>query len=204
MSDRKALKGLGLGMLAALVIAVGLRLPASANDAAKIDSPVGVSQSLSSGGVHVVPAAAFHAAYPDSVDGYLYWPVGYVYSTQSAETNLVAPVYLPDGAHVYKVRFTWYDNNPAGRIQVWLQRAGSDAPYDVGTLTLFQTSDSMAYDYVVYQHNRTISFPRVDQSKYTYYVYLRFNSSGAETRLYSVQIYYMDHSVFLPCAIKDS
>ena len=201
--NRRAWHGVALGMLAAILM-MALVIPSLVGATGRSPSPASHAaealaegpRSLGGSSPLVVPAAAFTSDGVDP-DGFDFdFAGGYVDGSGSA--CLKAPAYLPAGATVVAVWASLRDNTAAGYITVSLRRVNvysGDSDVMASVTTPEDSADNQQ------RGTSLITNPLVDYSEYTYYLTTCLNY--AEHRLYSVQIYYDFHLIFLPVVLRN-
>jgi hypothetical protein len=198
---KDAVKGLALGVLAAVIVALGMapvvarggdqHLPPT-NQA--LASPAG-PQGFGGPAPLVIPAAAFTS------DGFN--PDGFFFSFGGGYINghgtacLKAPVYLPKGAVVDRVYASIYDN-ASGNVSVNLRRVNRSTGATNVMASMSTTSDSTA---IQNRPDLSINYPKIEYPTYAYYATTCLND--ANHRLYSVRVYYAEYWVHLPLVLRD-
>jgi hypothetical protein len=199
---KDALKGLVLGVLAAVIVALGIG-PALARGGDQnrppanqaLVSPAG-PQAFGGSAPLVIPAAAFTSDGWDP-DGFFFsFSGGYVNGDGSA--CLKAPVYLPKGAVVYRTYASLYDNDSSGSITVNLRRVNKSTGATNVMASMSTTSDSTS---IQNRPDLSISYPEIEYPLYAYYATTCLKS--ADHRLYSVRIYYHEYWVYLPLVLRE-
>jgi hypothetical protein len=198
MSNKHAVRNFALGVLAALAI-VSTVPPMLANASGLRDWAVAHGyngpQAFTTGGPLVIPAAAFRS---DGLrpGGYTFWfPFGYMQG--STGDCVMAPAYLPQGAVIFEMFASVYDNDAANNVTVNLRRLNRDtgAVDLIGSLNTTGTSTAIQTPY-----DSTIMNPVVSYPYYAYYVSTCLETSN--TRLYSVRIWYYSDFTYLPLTTK--
>jgi hypothetical protein len=104
----------------------------------------------------------------------------------------MAPAYLPQGVTVRRLYTSIYDNDASSNVTVNLHRVDNFS----GAHTLMAAvSTSGANPNIVTPGDQTICCASIEYPTYAYYLTTCLNS--ADTRLYSVRIYY-ESNVYLP------
>jgi hypothetical protein len=195
------LKGFALGMLAALIVGLGI-VPVLARGGDPLLLPMNQalashagSQAFGGSAPLVIPAAAFTSDGFDP-DGFFFsFAGGYVNGDGSA--CLKAPVYLPKGAVVYRTYASLYDN-ASGNVTVNLRRVNRSTGATNVMASMSTTSDSTS---IQNRPDLSISYPDISYPTYAYYVTTCLSS--ADHRLYSVRIYYHEYWVYLPLVLRE-
>jgi len=201
MCNKYALKGIALGMLAALIVGLGI-VPVLARGGDPLLLPMNQTLASPSGpqafggsAPLVIPAAAFTSDGFDP-DGFFFsFSGGYV--NGDGTTCLKAPAYLPKGAHVYAVYASLYDN-ASGSIAVNLRRVNRSTGVTKVMASMSTTSDSTS---IQNWPDFSISYPDISYPAYAYYITTCLNS--ADHRLYSVRIYYHEYWAYLPLVLRE-
>jgi hypothetical protein len=224
MFNKNALKGFAMGMLAAIIVALGV-WPALAHDSDQLllptdhelalhadRSPGGspgaeepdrmgadqvTGQSFAGSSPLVIPAADFSDDGYDPDSFFFLFGGGYVTGTAADYGCLKAPAYLPRGATVTSVYAYLYDNDGARSAYVNLRRVRNMTGVQE-TMASVSTSGYANSTSIRYLGDTTISPDEVD-NLYSYYVTTCLGSSGI--RLYAVRIFYTT-PVYLPIVMK--
>lgn len=135
----------------------------------------------------VIPAADFVS---DGVvpNGFRFIPSeGFIRGTNNADTCIMGPAYLPNGATLTNMTATIYDNDTINRIVVVLYRANKNTG---GTTTMASVSTSNSFSSSNPQDigTNSISGAGVDTQNYAYYVTTCL--PAATIHLYSVRLFY--------------
>jgi hypothetical protein len=221
MCNRNALKSFAMGILAAIIVAVGVWpvlahdggqllpagrglapqagwMPGDSPGGEELDRPAGdeiTGQGFPGSSPLVIPAAAFTNDGGDP-DGFtFYFASGYVDGGGTAYMR--APVYLPHGATVSQVCYTVYDNN-ASNFTVYLRRKYNFSLAAADTMATLTTAWDDANVHT--DCDTTVNYP---DTSLNYAYYLTTYLPAADTRLYAVRIYYSE-PVFLPLILKNS
>ncbi|KPL06836.1 hypothetical protein AMJ86_06995 [bacterium SM23_57] len=192
MQCKNALPGLLLGVLAAMMVVIGLgNTPAMAN---ALDLYNLESQWFGGSSTLVIPAAAFSSdgGFPD--DFFFDFDNGYVQGDNFA--CLKAPVYLPDGAKVTSVTASLYDNAPVD-FGVDLRRVNVVTGTVDVMASIMTTRNSTS---IQQRSDTTISYPEVSYPAYAYFLTTCLNSPSH--RLYAV-IINTENKIYLPVVYRD-
>jgi hypothetical protein len=198
---KDALKGFALGMLAALIVALGIApVVARGGDQhlpPKNDAPASPAGPQGFGGPSplVIPAAAFTSDGGDP-DGF-YFSFGGGYINGDGTAFLKTPAYLPKGAIVYQVYASLYDN-ASGNVTVNLRRVNRSTG---ATNVMASVSTSSNSTSIQQRGDTSISYPDISYPTYAYY--LTTYLGHANQRIYSVSIYYHEYWLYLPLVLRN-
>lgn len=136
-----------------------------------------------------IPAYAFLPRNDDPNWGF---KSGYLYlkDTSPVFGAVAAPVHLPDGAIITKVVMRYWFNAPEGGIQGKLYRRNmytDEEQFMVSTLGVTGMAPSWRTD-----EETNIWGPRISNSGYSYYLFIRFTGKGEEIRLAGIKIIYIE------------
>jgi len=197
--------GLIIGILAAIVLMLPLfSVTAKTQDAQLQAAPASSTEGFDNVSPLVIPAAAFRSDGWDPVDDTMFYFLGgYMRGDDNLYGCVQAPAYLPQGAYIYNMFASVYDNDPASSISVTLWRKytyGSDWGFQMANVQT--TMDATGIQVL---GDTTINYPRqVAPFRYAYYVTTCINSP--EERLYSIRLWYNyieTEPVFLPMVAKN-
>jgi hypothetical protein len=223
MFNRNALKSFAVGMLAAIIVAVGVWpvlahdggqllpanrglapqagwMPGDSPGGEELDRPAGdeiTGQGFPATSPIVIPAAAFTNTGTDPDGFWFNGSGGYVDGWDSA--CLKTAVYLPNGATVDSVWATVYDNDAVDNVVIYLRRVYYLNPATVDTMATVSTAGTNPNVYT--DSDSGVSNPLIVYPDYSYYLYSCLDSTS--TRIYAVRIYYTE-PVFLPLILKNS
>jgi len=142
--------------------------------------------------VITIPAAAFgdNGNNPDTYR--FYEPGGYIRGANGGGICGMAPVYLPHGATIDELWASVVDNDAAQNIYGFLARVDTTARNTSNSLATLHTSGASTAIQSI--SNLNIDYPEVDLDRYAYYLMACIDS--ADTRLYSVRVWYIDPEIF--------
>ena len=140
----------------------------------------------------VIPAAAF-ATNGNYDDTYFFHPFEGSMRGKSATDGCVhAPAYLPQGAEVFQVYASVLDEDAAADVYIDLKRSNNYAYHDADTMASAHTNGSSSVIQSIF--DESISHALVSYPRFHYWVQLCLPS--ADTKLYSVRIYFVDNEIF--------
>jgi hypothetical protein len=150
------------------------------------------SKGFGGGSPLVVPAAAF-ATNGNHDDTYFFHPFqGHMRGKSATDGCVQAPVYLPRGARVFQLYASILDDDSGADVYVTLMRSDNFAYHDADTMGSTHTNG--ASDSIQTPYDQTIQHPDVEYPRYHYWVSMCLPS--ADTKLYSVRIYFTDSEIF--------
>ncbi len=230
MLNKNALRGFTAGMLAAIIMVLGV-WPVVANNHNNWPGPIALAASGIAGlnennsypdsdkldrvdtedgvvgqgfdGVSplVIPAAAFSDDGIDP-DSFTFSFAGGYLSGKAAKHGCVeASVYLPHAATITDMFASVYDNDSAEDIQVNLYRLDNFSG-TTNVMAAVATTNPFASSTIQSLHDDSISNSMILYPQYSYYVTTCVDS--ANIRLYSVRFYFNYFTTYLPIVIKGS
>jgi hypothetical protein len=156
----------------------------TASDPPSDGAPRGVESVYSS--PLIIPAADFRSDGYDPDSFFFSFGNGYAQG-EHANTCMMAPAYLPNGATIEEIYASVYDNDANSGINIWvrLYRVNNYSGA-VNTMANMETTSQSTSIQVI--EDTSISYPNVLYPDYSYYVGVCLESF--DTRLYSVRLYY--------------
>jgi hypothetical protein len=134
----------------------------------------------------VIPAADFRSdGYdPDSI--FFFFGGGYIQGG-NANSCVMAPAYLPNGATVYDIYASVVDNDAAANVWIRLFRVNNNTGV-VNEMAYMYTDDVYHSPDIISLEDDSVDYPIVEYPTYSYYVGSCLASSAIH--LYSVRIWY--------------
>ena len=134
----------------------------------------------------VIPAADFRSDGFDPGSMFFSFWGGYLRGG-NADTCMMAPAYLPNGANVYDIYAGVVDNDAAANVWINLYRVDNyDGSVDV--MAQMWTDDAYASPAIISLEDYPIDYPVVEYPTYSYYLGACESSSNVD--LYSVRLWY--------------
>ena len=143
-------------------------------------------------GIEVVPIGAFRHD-GDNAAGFVHdLPGGYIYNESASLMCFSAPAYLPEGATVTELHWTFLDDSAAEDLAMFLFRVQNTNTASNGSQLMVGATVSPWDNPGVFEavYNGAISNPVISHD-YSYYLYFCFQAStGLEMRLYGARVFY--------------
>jgi hypothetical protein len=150
------------------------------------------TKSFGGGSPLVIPAAAFstNGNYDDT---YFFHPFeGSMRGKSSTDGCVQAPAYLPRGAEVFQIYASILDEDAGSDVYVSLMRSDNYAYHDADLMANMHSNGSSGTIQAVF--DETVAHPSISLPRYHYFVTMCLPS--ADTKLYSVRVYFEDSEIF--------
>lgn len=183
---RIAAASVSLGFLASLVSTASSETPPGASEGVKAVRNFGGRSPL------MIPAAAF-ATTGFTPDSYAFNTYGFIAGTSSFGC-LRAPVYLPDGATVWRLAASMVDMSSTDDMSLSLVRTSNTAYSSATEMARVTTNGNTADPIPNWYMDSSVSAPNVSYPEYGYYVHVCL--PDYDFQVYQVRIDYVDDVIF--------